>query len=172
MSSPVAQLSQQAERQRSLLAGGLGAIAALLAWLLWLGLNVGLSVLWQPVGSFTWRLPLGFGSVSDSWQCLQLAGTAMASGFLFGVTYRYIKTIEQQTVTNPQLQAGTVLAFSLIRVLTLIESLTSRSLTQSDLATVALACGYSVTLFAAGAIAINLATNHWNQQACPRPERD
>ncbi|MBK1986274.1 hypothetical protein A0J48_001685 [Sphaerospermopsis aphanizomenoides BCCUSP55] len=45
------------------------------------------------------------------------AGIAGFSGFLFGVTYRYIIRVDK----NPQLKSGAVFAFGLVRGLTQIE---------------------------------------------------
>lgn len=50
-------------------------------------------------------------------QFLLSAAIAGFSGLLFGVTYRYIIRTDQ----NPQLKAGAVLAFALVRGLTQIE---------------------------------------------------
>lgn len=50
-------------------------------------------------------------------QFLLSAGIAGFSGFLFGVTYRYIIRVDK----NPQLKSGAVFAFGLVRGLTQIE---------------------------------------------------
>jgi hypothetical protein len=52
-----------------------------------------------------------------NWQWLVSAAIAFFSGLLFGVTYRYIIRSDK----NPQLKAGGVLAFGLVRGLTQIE---------------------------------------------------
>lgn len=52
-----------------------------------------------------------------NWQWLISAGIAAFSGFLFGVTYRYIIREDD----NPQLKAGGVLAFGLVRGLTQVD---------------------------------------------------
>lgn len=52
-----------------------------------------------------------------NWHLLVSSAIATFSGFLFGVTYRYIIRSDQ----NPQLKAGGVLAFGLVRGLTQIE---------------------------------------------------
>lgn len=52
-----------------------------------------------------------------NWHLWVSGAVASFTGFLFGVTYRYIIRSDQ----NPQLKAGGVLAFSLVRGLTQIE---------------------------------------------------
>ncbi len=52
-----------------------------------------------------------------NWHLWMSAAVATFTGFLFGVTYRYIIRSDK----NPQLKSGGVLAFSLVRGLTQIE---------------------------------------------------
>jgi hypothetical protein len=52
-----------------------------------------------------------------NWRLLVSGAVATFTGFLFGVTYRYIIRCDR----NPQLKAGGVLAFGLVRGLTQIE---------------------------------------------------
>jgi len=52
------------------------------------------------------------------WQLLMQIGIGMVSGFLFGVTYRYVIRNDQ----NSHLKDGAVLAFGLVRGLALIEN--------------------------------------------------
>ncbi len=52
-----------------------------------------------------------------NWHLWVSGAVATFTGFLFGVTYRYIIRSDQ----NPQLKAGSVLAFGLVRGLTQIE---------------------------------------------------
>lgn len=52
-----------------------------------------------------------------NWHLLVSGAVASFTGFLFGVTYRYIIRSDK----NPQLKAGGVLAFGLVRGLTQIE---------------------------------------------------
>lgn len=52
-----------------------------------------------------------------NWRLLVSGAVAIFTGFLFGVTYRYIIRCDR----NPQLKAGGVLAFGLVRGLTQIE---------------------------------------------------
>ncbi|WP_416675255.1 hypothetical protein [Egbenema bharatensis] len=97
-----------AERIESLKAGIFGAIGAGLA----LG---GLEV----VGLIVRRMGAGepianlFSRHSLSWEWIGLVPRAIVlfSGFLFGVTYRYVMRQDQ----NPQLKMGAVMAFGLVR---------------------------------------------------------
>ncbi len=72
------------------------------------------------------------------------------SGFLFGVTYRYIIRLDN----NPHLQAGGVLAFGLVRGLTQIEC--TWNLNSSILPVLVLAME-SIFWFALGAMALQTA---------------
>ncbi|MEM9922990.1 MAG: hypothetical protein AAF915_04445 [Cyanobacteria bacterium P01_D01_bin.50] len=56
-------------------------------------------------------------TITRNWQWLISTGIAGFSGFLFGITYRYI--IRQDE--NPQLKAGSVFAFGLVRALTQVD---------------------------------------------------
>jgi len=97
-------LTPVAERLESLKAGAIGALSTLFAYS-----SLTLASLWLPqireqmVGSGA-----GFG-ISSS--------VALLSGFLFGVTYRYIIRADQ----NPHLKSGAVLAFGLVRGLAQVE---------------------------------------------------
>jgi hypothetical protein len=77
------------------------------------------------------------------------AGIASLCGFLFGVTYRYII----RTDNNPQLKAGGVMAFGLIRGLTQIEI---GSYTDNLFPFVVLA-GESILYFGVAALVLNIA---------------
>lgn len=55
--------------------------------------------------------------ITLNWQWLISAGIAGFSGFLFGVTYRYIIRKDE----NPHLKSGSVLAFGLVRGLTQVD---------------------------------------------------
>jgi hypothetical protein len=55
--------------------------------------------------------------IGINWYWLVSSAIAAFSGLLFGVTYRYIIRLDN----NPQLKAGGVLAFGLVRGLTQIE---------------------------------------------------
>jgi hypothetical protein len=85
-----------AERQESLKAGGLGAIAA--------GLLFSLFTLINTYG-LAYPYPTSLGAFSMS------AAIAGLSGFLFAVTYRYIIRHDQ----NVHLKSGAVAAFGLVR---------------------------------------------------------
>ena len=55
--------------------------------------------------------------ITLDWHLLISAGIASFSGFLFGVTYRYIIREDE----NQQLKAGSVVAFGLVRGLTQVD---------------------------------------------------
>lgn len=85
-----------------------------------------------------------------NWHLLVSGAIAIFSGLLFGVTYRYIIRSDQ----NPQLKAGGVLAFGLVRGLTQIElGWNSHSTIWPFLVLAA----ESLLWFALGAIALNIA---------------
>ncbi|BAZ28101.1 hypothetical protein NIES4074_05320 [Cylindrospermum sp. NIES-4074] len=83
-------------------------------------------------------------------QFLLSGAIAIFSGFLFGVTYRYIIRVDK----NPQLKAGGVFAFGLVRGLTQIEVGWNLAETIVPLLVLALE---SVFWFAVAAIAIDIA---------------
>lgn len=89
------------ERIESIKAGCLGAISFMLSYLIMMGLN---SILWEN-SIFDW---LGL--------VLKIA-IALASGFLFAVTYRYIIRNDN----NGHLKDGSVFAFGLVRGLVPLE---------------------------------------------------
>jgi hypothetical protein len=127
------------ERLESVKAGSLAAIAfGTVYGLAWLGNHyVGLAA-W-PELSF---LPLGLN-----------IGSSLLSGFLFGVTYRYI--IRQDD--NSHLRDGAVLAFTLVRSGGLIELQTG----QGDLATaIALLMVESLVGFGAARSTLDWAMGH------------
>lgn len=92
-----------AERMESLKAGLLGAIATSLVWLGWLALEAGLVL--EPLPT-PW-LEAGFSGF-----------VVVLSGFLFGITYRYVI----RTTPNPHLKSGAVLAFGLVRGLAQVDA--------------------------------------------------
>lgn len=98
-----------AERLESLKAGLLGALAAGLLFGVLIVVNGWLSLRFAPLAA----LPIG----TDSLRRLISGAIAALSGFLFGITYRYI--IRQDK--NPHLKDGAVLAFGLVRGLTQAE---------------------------------------------------
>ncbi len=94
-------MNQAAERVESLKAGLVGAVSA--TGVFWVG--VALTRLYQP-----WT------DLSESPEIINFAllfqsGVALLSGFLFGVTYRYVVRNDR----NSHLQSGAVLAFGLVR---------------------------------------------------------
>lgn len=98
------------ERIESLKAGGVGAIALFFGFLVMVG------------GHYLWRYtPLaasGFVPVYGiGGEGLVSGAIALFSGFLFGVTYRYII----RTDDNPHLKSGAVGAFGLIRGLSQVD---------------------------------------------------
>ena len=80
-----------------------------------------------------------------NWQWLISAGIAGFCGFLFGVTYRYIIRKDQ----NPQLKAGSVLAFGLVRGLSQVDIGLNFSLSVFPLALLALesVLGFAIAAF-------------------------
>ncbi len=79
------------------------------------------SLVWS-VGSYVSRAWQGFGAI----ELLLTVGIAGISGFLFGVTYRYIIRHDR----NPHLQSGAVGAFALVRGLSQAEPLLSSTSVQ------------------------------------------
>lgn len=85
------------------------------------------------------------------------AGIAFLSGFLFGVTYRYVIRTDQ----NLQLQTGAVFAFGLIRGLATVED---QLLNFQFGVNMAIAITENLILFAGAAIVVNIALqNRWIQ---------
>ncbi|QSJ21052.1 hypothetical protein JYQ62_31650 [Nostoc sp. UHCC 0702] len=130
------------ERLESLKAGIIG------------GFSLGFAFL---IASFvnTLVLPKYFSSLASlqidfNWHWWVSCGIAVFSGLLFGVTYRYIIRSDQ----NPQLKAGGVLAFGLVRGLTQIEIGWNSYSTVLPFLVLAVE---SISLFALGAIAVNTA---------------
>lgn len=94
------------ERIESLKAGVAGAIIAAIGFWLLFGLYCGLA------------LPEATDWLSQVNSPLLLKnGTAVFSGFLFGITYRYAVRADR----NPQLKTGAALAFGLVRGLAEVE---------------------------------------------------
>lgn len=97
---------QQAERFESLKAG---TVSGLMTAIAYLGLAIALSL--TAGGDATLAV-----SILGWSRLLSLASVAL-SGFLFGVTYRY--AIRQDR--NPQLKAGVVMAFGLVRAIAQVD---------------------------------------------------
>ncbi len=111
---------RMAERIESLKAGLIAAITSGATYLLASGLIAwtipDLQGGWQGSHRPILALPI---ALPDGLPVILIAQVAIAflTGFLFGVTYRY--AVRQDT--NPQLKAGTVMAFGLVRGLAQIE---------------------------------------------------
>jgi hypothetical protein len=95
-------MNQATERIESLKAGLVGAMAAAVAFLILISSSV-----WMVLGPSALSLWLGRLSLTTLIQI----GIAALSGFLFGVTYRYVVRKDQ----NSHLKQGAVLAFGLVR---------------------------------------------------------
>jgi hypothetical protein len=133
-----------AERIESLKAGLIGAVAV--------GITFTLTVLLHQtlILSTNLVLPALPTSWIDIWGWMREA-VACISGFLFGVTYRYII----RNGENPHLKSGAVMAFGLVRGLAQVESIGSRLTLEPWLAFVLL--GESAIVFAVAATSIDLA---------------
>jgi hypothetical protein len=128
------------ERIESVKAGLIGAIAFTLAALV-------LLIVQGLVSDLILKLNTNFGVIS--WiSAIQLAIGAV-SGFLFGVTYRYIIRSDR----NSHLQDGAVLAFGLVRGLALVE----RNLVLSELLSLAGLVLQSIVCFAIARLILDLA---------------
>ena len=82
----------------------------------------------------------GLATITIDWQLLIQIGIGMVSGFLFGVTYRYVIRDDH----NSHLNDGAVLAFSLVRGLAFVES----NLILSELVSVVFLIVQSIICFA------------------------
>ncbi|OUL20343.1 hypothetical protein BV372_32890 [Nostoc sp. T09] len=99
-----------AERLESLKAGIIGGICLLLAFIISSLLHTLVLAKYFPILANLEIAPLNL-------DFLLSGAIASFSGLLFGVTYRYIIRLDR----NPQLKAGGVFAFGLVRGLTQIE---------------------------------------------------
>jgi hypothetical protein len=100
-----------AERLESIKAGLVGALTASLLFGALLLLHGWLSLRFAPLAALLLS--------ADSLRLLMGGAIAALSGFLFGITYRYIIRQDQ----NPHLKDGAVLAFGLVRGLALVEGI-------------------------------------------------
>ena len=100
----------QQERLESFKAGVIGAIALVFGFLL----MVGVHLLWRHIPALSKSFVPVYGIGLEG---IASGAIALVSGFLFGVTYRYII----RTDTNPQLKLGAIGAFGLIRGLSLLD---------------------------------------------------
>lgn len=134
----------QSDRVESLKAGTCSALAAAIAFIFLLVAN-------------NWILAARFELLQDlrieSFALTEAIGLAIASvsGFLFGVTYRYIMRSDR----NSHLKSGAVLAFGLVRGLAQID--TRLHLISPNLWMLGLAGLESVLLFAIARIALDVA---------------
>jgi hypothetical protein len=111
-----------AERWESIKAGLLSGLSFLMSAAVLLGLQFGWVAL---VGASQWLGELG------PWADLLLKGAiALITGGLFGLTYRYAV----RTDTNAQLSMGVILAFSLVRILAVVEVGLSEGVSWSEIA--------------------------------------
>ena len=140
---PTATAFTPAERLESLKAAALGSLGAGIAALL-LAIAHGATQpgLWPPMSIRLTSL-VGFSLVVSS-------AIAAFSGALFALTYRY--AIRQDP--NPQLKAGAVLAFALVRGLAQVDV---GSAIAQHYWPFGVACGESLLLFGSSAIVLNLA---------------
>lgn len=99
-----------AERIESVKAGLVGAIAFTIADLVVILLNNLIFV--------SWGIGFSLLQVTSQLGGLITIGTALVSGFLFGVTYRYIIRSDR----NSHLKDGAVMAFGLVRGLAFLEA--------------------------------------------------
>jgi hypothetical protein len=143
-----------AERVESIKAGGIGALAAGLAWgnLTIAHIFIAPTLITQPFIALALAPVLGNAPLSPPSSTYLPASAAIAlfSGFLFGITYRYI--IRQDR--NPHLKSGAVGAFGLVRGLAQSEASLR---TIQDLLPAAIALGESLVLFAIVRLALDWA---------------
>ncbi len=132
-----------AERLESLKAGVIGSISLGLAFLVTTLINIFWLEKYFPILNNAQIAPINI-------EMLLSGIIAGFSGFLFGVTYRYIIRID----TNPHLKTGGIWAFGLVRGLTQIE--TGWVLNNSIFPFLILA-GESILWFALAAIALDTA---------------
>uniref|UniRef100_UPI000A045664 hypothetical protein n=2 Tax=Picosynechococcus sp. PCC 8807 TaxID=195248 RepID=UPI000A045664 len=109
-------------------------------------LSFGLLLLHRLVGSE--GLPLNFGGGLGTLTLLVNLGTSALSGALFALTYRYAV----RTDDNPQLNAGVIAAFALVRGVALVDA--GSAIAQKGWPFVA-ACGENFVVFGLTALALN-----------------
>jgi len=100
----------QLERLESIKAGTVGALSFSAVFILAAIFN---DLLFEEYFSKLYSVSI----ITLNWQWLISAGIAGFSGFLFGVTYRYIIRKDE----NPHLKTGSVFAFGLVRGLTQVD---------------------------------------------------
>ncbi|MBH8560730.1 hypothetical protein I8748_00645 [Nostoc sp. CENA67] len=131
-----------AERLESLKAGIIGGFSLSSAFIIASFVNTSLLAKYFP--------SLAYLQIDFNWHWWLSCAIAVFSGLLFGVTYRYIIRSDQ----NPQLKAGGVLAFGLVRGLSQIEIGWNSHSTVLPFLVLAVE---SISLFAVGAIALHTA---------------
>ena len=102
--------SQQAERIASVKAGIVAAVGVGLVFAVTVGVNHQVLAVTFPQ---LWVLQMQ----GINWQGVGSGAIALISGFLFGVTYRYIVRADD----NPHLRSGAVMAFGLVRGLAQVD---------------------------------------------------
>lgn len=136
-------MNQAVERVESLKAGFVGAVVAAIAFLVMMG------GAWTVLGAAAFSLWIK--SLLTLIPVIQVA-IAGLSGFLFGVTYRYIVRNDQ----NSHLKQGAVLAFGLVRGLAQLDP---AMLPEASLLA-AIRILESVLMFAVAALVLNLLMQH------------
>ena len=131
-----------AERLESLKAGIIGGLSVCFTFALSILLNTFVLAKYFQI--------LAFLQYDLDWRLCVSGAVATFTGFLFGVTYRYIIRSDK----NPQLKAGGVLAFGLVRGLTQIELGWN---SHSTIWPFLVLAGESVLWFGLAAIALNIA---------------
>ena len=128
------------ERIESVKAGIVGAVAFAIAEL---ATTIAREIIIAP------RIELSSTPIMLNWELLVQLAIGMVSGFLFGVTYRYIIRNER----NSHLNDGAVLAFGLVRGLALIE----KNLVWSELLALISLIIQSIICFALARLILDLA---------------
>ncbi|MDJ0589281.1 MAG: hypothetical protein QNJ72_04685 [Pleurocapsa sp. MO_226.B13] len=128
------------ERIESVKAGIVGAVAFAIAELV---TTIARAIIIAP------RMELSSTPIMLNWELLVQLAIGMVSGFLFGVTYRYIIRNEG----NSHLNDGAVLAFGLVRGLALIE----KNLVWSELLALISLIIQSIICFALARLILDLA---------------
>ena len=88
-------------------------------------------------------------AIADSWTWIAEIGIGAISGFLFGITYRYVIRNDR----NSHLNDGAVLAFGLVRGLALVE----KNLNLSELLSLGGLILQSIVCFAIARLVLDLA---------------
>lgn len=134
------------ERIESLKVGVTGAIAALLATLLW-----HLAVQTWITPHLAFALPAS-GLDLKSWFGLVQGGAAALTGLMFGVTYRYVVRRDG----SPHLRSGAIAAFVLVRTLARLDGPQILQWPGPDAVTFVLQGAESMILFGFSALVLNL----------------